>query len=484
MGGLSGEGGAVSPDDSVLMHHKHINRDGLYLEPALTTTAAGGLRLDQTFNATFTGHVFAQPLYVDNGSTGLDLVIVATESDTIYAFDASSGRQVWVATLGTPVPLAAMPCGNIDPLGITGTPVIDLPSRTLFVAALVTPDAGVTKQWTVFALSIDDGSVRPGWPIDVTAALASQSMTFTANVQGQRSALALVNGVLYIPFGGLAGDCGNYHGWLVAVPIDDPTGVRGWATDGVGGGIWGTSGASSDGNAIYVTTGNTIDVTTWAGGEAIFRFDLTSPPLRAPPAYWAPTNWLTLDLFDDDMGGTGPVVFDLPGSTPSHLVLGLSKDFSGYLEDADNLGGISDGLYAAQVSLQVITSVVALYTTSSGTYVAFKSNGALCTGGTAGGLEVLQIVPGAPPKLAGSWCAAPTGMGGPIVTTTDGQSNFIVWLVGLEGNNLLQGYDGDTGATVYYGTDVLAGSRRYSSPIAAKGRIFVSGDDMLVAFTP
>jgi hypothetical protein len=189
-------------------------------------------------------------------------------------------------------------------------------------------------------------------------------------------------------------------------------------------------------------------------------------------------------MLDLDMGGTAPVVFDLPGSSPSHLVLGLSKDAHGYLEDAANLGGISDGLSSAQVSTGAIRSAPALYTTATGTFITFVSNGALCTGGTAGGLETLRMVPGSPPTIGGSWCAAPGGAGAPIVTTTDGQSNFVVWVVGSETNNLLQGFDGETGSAVYSGTDVLAGSRRYSTPIAAKGRIFVAGDNMLAAFTP
>jgi hypothetical protein len=465
------------------MHHKHLNRDGLYVEPALTTAAAAGLRLDRTFNATFTGHVFAQPLYVDNGSSGPDLLIVATESDMVYAFDASSGRQVWAASLGTPVALANMPCGNIDPLGITGTPVIDFASRTLFVTALVTPDAGSMKQWKVFALSIDDGSTRTGWPIDVANAVGANGMSFVATVQGQRGALTILNRVLYVPFGGLAGDCGYFHGWVVAIPLDNPLEVQAWSTPAAGGGIWAPSGITSDGHAIYVATGNTF-TNSWGGGEAILRFESTTPPLATAPAYWTPTTWQMMDKLDLDMGGTTPVVFDLPGSSPSHLVLGLSKTAYGYLEDADNLGGISDGLFSAQVSTGAIITAPALYTTRNGTFVTFTSSGSLCTGGTAGALETLWMIPGSPPKFGGSWCAAPTAAGAPIVTTTDGQSNFVVWVVGYHLNQVLQGYDGETGSTVYLGTDVLAGSRRYSSPIAAKGRIFVAGDDMLVAFTP
>ena len=231
--GTAGTGGTtvvVTPGDSVLMHHNHLNRDGVYVQPQLTKTAAAGLQQDTTFAAAFVGEVYAQPLYVDNGPGGTDLVIVVTEADTVYAFDASSGQQVWQTSVGTPVPLASLPCGNIDPFGITSTPVIDLASRTLFVAAMTTPDAGSTTAYEIFALSIDDGSVRPGWPVDMASTVTSGSTVFTPGVQGQRAALALVNGILYVPFGGLGGDCGDYRGWVVAIPIADPSDVQAWAT--------------------------------------------------------------------------------------------------------------------------------------------------------------------------------------------------------------------------------------------------------------
>src|SRR5262249_10739750 len=196
----------------------------------------------------------------------------ATEADTVLAFDASSGQQIWSQTLGTPVPLADMPCGNIDPLGITGTPVIDFASRTIFVAAMSTPDGGTTKQYVIYALSIDDGTVRPGWPIDVASALAGLGATFTPSVQSQRGALAVVNGILYVPFGGLGGDCGAYRGWVVAVPLSNPQALAAWSNQSLGtwststrgGGIWGPGGVSSDGARIFVTTGNTFNTTDWA----------------------------------------------------------------------------------------------------------------------------------------------------------------------------------------------------------------------------
>src|SRR4029077_298853 len=123
-----------------------------------------------------------------------------------------------------------LPCGDIDPLGITGTPVIDAASRTLFVDAMTTPDGGgATKKHILVALAIDDGSLRPGWPFDVSAVRAG-SVIFNPAFQNQRAALALLGGVLYVPYGGHYGDCGDYHGWVVGVPVDHPRSARAWTT--------------------------------------------------------------------------------------------------------------------------------------------------------------------------------------------------------------------------------------------------------------
>ena len=480
--GTAGAGGTtvvVTPGDSVLMHHNHLNRDGVYVQPLLTKTAAAGLQQDTTFVASFVGNVYAQPLYVDNGPSGTDLVILATQADTVYAFDASSGQQVWQTTVGTPVPLGALPCGDIDPFGVTSTPVIDLASRTLFVGAMTTPDAGSTIAYEIFALSIDDGSVRPGWPVDMASTVTSGSTTFTPSVQGQRAALALVNGILYVPFGGLGGDCGDYRGWVVAIPIADPSVVQAWSTTARGGGIWGPGGIASDGSNIYVTTGNTFGVTDWAGGEAIVQFP-ASLPLSTDPAYWAPPNWPGLDLADLDVGSAGPIVFDLPGATPSHLVVALGKDGNAFLEDANNLGGVADPL--AQILASTGSSGAhAVYSTDSATYLAFRGASQSCSGD----LITLKIIPGSPPTFGGSWCATATGGGSPIVTTTDGRSDAIVWVVGGEGNELLQGFDGDTGDTIFAGgATPIPGVRHFTVPIAAKGRIFVAADNVVFAFTP
>ena len=110
---------------------------------------------------------------------------------------------------------------------------------------------------------------------------------------------------------------------------------------------------------------------------------------------------------------------------------------------------------------------------------------ASCVGGAAGDLVAVKIIPGAPPTLAAAWCASSGGSGSPIVTSTDGHSNVVVWVVAAEGSGLLKGFDGDTGATVFAGgATPIPGVRRFNVPIAAKGRFFVAADNTVVAFMP
>jgi hypothetical protein len=492
-GGSTGTGGSAPPvpsGESVLMHHKNLSRDGVYVQPKLTKAAiAASFNKDPNFSAVLAAGeaIYAQPLFVDGafgpagGTPGRDLVIVATEQNNVYGLDAASGAQVWKAPLGMPVPLAGMPCGNIDPFGVTGTPVIDFGSRTLFVDAMTTPDGGTTKRHLIFALSIDDGSIRSGWPLDVGAKVTSGGTTFNNAPQSQRGGLAVLNGTLYLAYGGLFGDCAGYHGWLVAVSISDPTQVQAWATSASAGGSWGPGGVASDGTNLYITTGNTQGATAWGGGEGLLRF--TPGPSFATPAYWAATDWLMLDNEDLDVGGSGPIVFDLAGATPSSLALALGKDGNAYLLDRTNLGGIAAPLAMAAVATNEIIGAAAVYTTATATYAVMHANGKLCTSGS-GSLSTLKIVPGAPPTIAGGWCAE-GGAGAPMVTTSDGHADAIVWILGAEGNGFLNAFDGDTGAAIAYPGKAVAipGLRRYNTPIAAKGRMYVPADGTVVAFT-
>ena len=125
------------PAQSVLAYHNDVARTGNFIAPSMTWERARSLHIDPGFQPRFAGHLYAQPLYWQPPGSSAAMLVVATEDDGVHAFDARSGSEIWTRSLGRPVPLSTQPCGNIDPLGITGTPVIDAATQTLYVAAIV-----------------------------------------------------------------------------------------------------------------------------------------------------------------------------------------------------------------------------------------------------------------------------------------------------------------------------------------------------------
>jgi hypothetical protein len=472
---------------NVTQFHNHASRDGLYIDPAFTQSAAANLARDLNFDGTISGDVYAQPLYIEGGPGGRALVIAVTESNNVYALDAIDGTIIWQRNVGPPVPLADLECPpKFDPMGITGTPVVDLALRALFLDAMTTPDGGNTKQHLILSLNVDTGEINPGWPVDVEATATYNGITFTAAFQQQRPALAIVNGILYVGYGSMM-DCQRYHGWLVGVPINNPdrsSVVTAWAAatrpNTHGGAIWGVGGIASDGNNPFVTTANTSNTGgIWEGGEAVIRFQ-PGPIFSGDPSdYWAPVDWLNLDQNNNDLGSSGPLLVDVPAATPSSLVVAMGKDRKAYLVDRSNLGGISPPVAWAQVSLVGFIQAAATYRTNQDTYVAFR--------GSQFSLSTFRITATSPPGINSSWSRPGNACGSPFVSSTDGTNNMIVWVVGTEGDQRLHGYDGDTGAVIYAGggaNELIPGTHSYSTTgIVARGRIYVAGDNKVYAFT-
>jgi len=216
---------------SVLTYHGSLDRAGRYVVPGLTYERARGLHLDASFHAAFEGHVYAQPLFWHPPGSGAGVLIVATEEDEVYALDAKSGAEVWKRTLGEPVPRSALPCGNISPLGVTGAPVIDEARATLYLDAAVMRANGPRHE--IYALSLADRSIEPGWPLDVATALGG---SLAPALQNQRGALAVFAGKVFVPFSGHWGDCGAYHGFVVGVSESEPGKAASFATRARGGG--------------------------------------------------------------------------------------------------------------------------------------------------------------------------------------------------------------------------------------------------------
>jgi outer membrane protein assembly factor BamB len=503
---------AAGADYSVLTYHGHQDRNGNFVVPKLTWDRARSIHLDENFQAHVSGKIYAQPLYWHPPGAETAILLVATEDNMVYALDAERGKAIWSRSLGTSIPLSTLDCGDVDPLGITGTPVIDGSTQAVYLEAGISDLSGLHHR--VFALTLKDGSPVPGWPVDVAEALKSRHPTFDAKHQNERGALTILNRMLYVPFGGHYGDCGKYHGWVVGISLDNPNTTMSWATRARGSGIWAPAGISSDGTSLFVATGNTMDTTTWGDGEAVIRLDTDLHNSQRVNDFFAPANWHDLDDKDADLGGTAPVPFDLPtGAGSQALVLALGKDGRTYLLDRRNLGGIGGSLAVENVSYGPIRTAPAVYPASDGMFVAFQGEGIDCPVQSTTWeasfthflqyvephvvgrlvrkvfkteekeLTVLKIRAGSPPTIETSWCGALRGAGSPIVTTTDGHSSPVVWIVGAEGDNQLHGFIGDTGEPLFNGVpDMMPGLHHFQSLIASEDRLYVSADGRIYAF--
>jgi hypothetical protein len=483
----SSKGGGADTSQAVLERNKHPSRDGVFVQPTLTKAKAATMTLDVAFlpnlNAsTVTGgnNVWASPLYLPNGPSGKGAFFAVTTGNDVYALDETTGVTVWTHNIGSSPTANGVSCGNIHPLGILSTPVIDAASRTIYVAGAIGTTSISDHQ--VHALSIDDGSEKSGWPVSVST-VTSGGMAFMPPPQNQRSALSLVGGKVYVAYGGHVGDCGPYHGWVIGVDAKDPTMKGGWATGGQGEGIWAAGGMASDGTGVFALTGNnTAGVTTHLDSEEAVR--ITGLGTLADSFY--ASSWKTMDGSDADLGASNPVYFEVPGATPSKILAVVSKDGHLYLIDAAHLGGMGGQKVDFKVAngTMSIHTAVASYVTAKGRYVVFGTDGgAVCPGAGNGGQAVVSVLipPGAPPAPQVAWCAPLAGSTtGPISTTTDGTNEVVVWYMN---GGKLNGVDGDTGAAIFTSGDSCSGVRQWTSPIAVNGRIVVTGDTHLCSWS-
>src|SRR4051812_2906006 len=270
-------------------------------------------RLRRRFAKALDGQVYAQPL-IANGR-----IYVATENNTIYAF-STGGRKVWQRHIGQPVGGGELPCGNIDPSGITGAPVI-AGGRIYAVAYL---HSGLRH--TLVGLRLRDGKIAVRANVDPP----------NRQVQQQRGALLAAGGRIYVPYGGLDGDCGPYHGVVVSTTAGGGHRIR-FSTPAPLAGIWAPGGISEQSGTLLVTTGN-------GGGGGFGYSDSVIRLSRGLKrvGYWAPRNWRDLSAGDVDEGSVAP----LPVS--GGRVFQIGKDGIGYLLK-HSLGGIGGELHGAHV---------------------------------------------------------------------------------------------------------------------------------------
>jgi hypothetical protein len=493
--GEAGEAGSDAYDFSVYQARKDNARSGVYIEPTFTKNAAATMHRTNVMGMLST-RVVAQPLYVENGPGGAPMFLIATEENHLTALQATDGTPIWDVgpdVIGQPATGANLCGGPSGALGITGTPFIDMSSGqgVVYFDAMTTPDMNVSYKHLVYAVDLSSHMPLPGWPVDVESYVPG----FDSSVQNQRGALQLVNGTLYVPYGALLGDCGTFYGWVVAIPTANPTDKNAWRTwrpTTKGGGIWGPGGLPTDGTSVFATTGNTYDASTWSGGEAVIRLSAGGTFSGDAADYYTPNNWKNLDDNDLDLGGSNSVLFDMPTTPFPHLVAQPGKDGYLYILNRDNLGGMGAELVKLALGGTSI-GAPAVYTTNLGTYIAMRTgaNPLYCGDTSTGNLVTVKIEGGSPPKLSFAWCSMPGGIvGSPMVTTTDGKSDAIVWVA----TDTLFGYDGDNGRQLVptpphdTGLCTPMGScssiQSFNAPIAAHGQIAVGVLGQLYLFTP
>jgi hypothetical protein len=474
---------------SVVTYHNTPDRAGAYVVPGLTLAAAAKSHLDSHFHAAITGNTYAQPLYWQPSGAKTGLLIVATESNLVYALNADTGAQVWKTQLAAPIPggetKGETDCGDITPEGVTGTPVIDPSAGVLYLDA-TTLQSGNVPLHEIYAVSLTNGKVLPHWPLPVDTALAALQVTFSSKIQGQRSALQFFKDKVYVTYAGRAGDCDKYNGTVIEVTPSRHAITGSWQTRALHGGIWAQGGVVTNGTSLFVTTGNTSRATSWSDGEAIIRLHPGLTHSLDTKDYFTPSNWLELDNLDHDLGGTAAIPFTVPLASGSSLqrLLALGKDGNAYLVDASNLGGIGGALEILAVSNASIVTAPAVYHQKSSTLLAFTNRNGVSEQCSGSNLTMLKVTAGGGKRMSVLWCAAFKGAGEPIITTTDGTADPIAWVTGAGIDNQLHGFDALTGAAVFSGAATpMTGLAHYSTILAANRHLYVAGSGTVYAFT-
>jgi outer membrane protein assembly factor BamB len=408
-------------------YHADNNRTGYEPVANFTSVTPGWT------SPTLDGLVFAEPL-VYGGD-----VFVATENNSVYALSAQTGSIVWRQNLGPPVQGSLLPCGNIEPVtGITGTPVIDPSTGMLYVVAFS------EMHHTLYALKVATGAV-----------VFSRSATppgFNDTTQQERTALTLANGMVYIGYGGLAGDCAQYWGWEVGLPASG-TGsmVYYQVPTSREGAIWAPDGASVDsaGN-VYVSTGNgaaTSDSTPFDYGDSVIKL---SPSLREE-GYFAPTDWAQLAATDADLGSLAPVFVG------PHTLFQIGKQGVGYLLDSDQLGGVGGQSFEANVCDESFGATAFV----NGTVFVPCINGLF-------ELDVLNSTYFSTKLVVAGFNAGP-----PIVT------GGVVWTVD-DNSAVMYGISAATGHEAY--SFKLGAVEHFTTPAAGDGQVFVVAADKVMSF--
>jgi hypothetical protein len=399
-------------------YHYDLARDGVNAqEYALSTTNVRATTFGKLFSCAVDGAVYAEPLWLPalniNGGTH-NVIFVATQHDSLYAFDAdmSPCQQLWQVSLldaahggvagETSVYWADVGSGYQDLIpetGVTGTPVIDPATGTLYVISKSETSGPVFYQ-RLHAIDVTTGNEKFSAPKNISALVAGTGdgssggvLTFNLQAEGQRAGLALVNGVVYICWASHE-DAYPYHGWILgynAANVQQQVGVFNTTPNGGLGGIWmggGAAAADASGN-LFVSTGNGVfDANMGSApnndyGDSLLKIG-TSSGLSLLD-YFTPDDQATLALYDTDLGSGGVLLLPDQAAGPvPHLLISGGKEGVLYLVDRDNMGH-----FQAVSNSQIVQSFFA--DLGSFTTPAFWQNNLYIAGAVQGNGDNLRM---------------------------------------------------------------------------------------------
>ena len=483
---------------NVLTQHNDNARTGQNLnETILTPRNVTNSTFGALFSVSVDGQVYAQPLYMSGltiGGAAHNVVFVATEHDSVYAFDAdASGAPLWKASLIDTAHGAASgatpessSCGEVTPeLGITGTPVIDANSKTLYVAAKSTE--GGKAVYRLHAIDITTGAERQNSPIVIQGTVPNKtgSLSFDPAWHRQRPGLLLLNNIVYVGFAAIC-DSGPWHGWMMAYNATTlaQTSVYTPTPDGTGSGIW-MSGAGLAADVIdpanhpfgrmFIATGNgTYDGVTDYGDDHE-RFDLTNGVITYSDSF-TPSIQSSLNSGDLDVAAGGVLLLPDQAGPHQRLLVQAGKTGTLYVVDRDNMGGYhtTDGIVQEISGLGGMWGMPAYW--NSNVYYWGKqdklkqfavSNGML-TGPVATGLET-----------HGNGSTSYYGGTTPSISA-NGNTNGIVWNIDSLAK-VLYAHDASNVATTLFST-ALGASIKFAVPTVANGKVYIGSYSLLTVY--
>jgi hypothetical protein len=492
-------------------------------ETILTPANVNASTFGKLFTLPVDGYVYAQPLYKANvviQGTAHNVLVVATEHGSLYAFDADVGTSLWRRSFINPPSVTTQPAGDtgttdiVPEVGITGTAAIDPASGTIYVVSK-TKESG-TPVFRIHAIDIVSGAdkvppptIGPSVNGNGTGS-SGGSITLNPAWQQQRSGLALVNGIVYVAFGS-SGDNFTWHGWIAGYRASDLglATVLNTTPNGNGAGIWMPSQApaiDSAGN-LYLLTGNGDFNGTANFGDSLLKV-ATSTGLQVTD-FFAPFNQAALSAADLDFGSAGVILLPDVAGTPAHphLVVTTGKSGTIYLLDRDSLGGyrssytnpdsqIVQEIWNALGTNPINNTAASLpYVENSYTTPAYfrdaAGNDHLYFGGVADKVKMFNLANGLITTAPVSQSAATYGFpGASPVVSSNGSANAIVWAY-ERGATLatLHAYDAQSLASELYNSGQAANNRdqagapvKFCVPTVTNGHVYVGLQGKIVAY--